>query len=262
MRFTLLFLGLGIALSPFACSSSSSGRKTDGSVADGPANSGGAPDATGGSGAGAGGIQAGGATGGSVGTGGITGSGGSMAGSGGASAGGHSGGAGGSNASGGIGGPGGTTGAGGMVDAGGGAGVTGSGGTVDAGGTGGSMGSGGASGMGGTGGSCGEPATCEGFENAPDASLAASISCLSPSSAPANTMLTLSIYGHHLATAFGANAIVIVGSGSPLNGTPVTACHLQVQVPADQVRSPGQVQVSVSPGGWIHPSAPVSLTIQ
>jgi hypothetical protein len=118
---------------------------------------------------------------------------------------------------------------------------------------------------GGTGGiadTCAEPVPCEGFDNRPDANLTAVISCLSPRTAPANAMLTLSIYGHHLATGPSDYALITIGSGSPLNGVPVTACHLNVQVPANQLLEPGQVPVTASPGGWIQYSAPVPLRIR
>jgi hypothetical protein len=88
------------------------------------------------------------------------------------------------------------------------------------------------------------------------------ISCLSPSTTPANAPLTLAIYGHHLATAPGANAIVTIGGGVALNGVPVTACHIDVQVPANQITMPRQAPVVVSPGGFTRESAPALLTVQ
>ena len=128
-------------------------------------------------------------------------------------------------------------------------------------GNGGSIGAGGTLETGGTTGSCSEPVPCDGFDNGPDANLTAAISCLSPSTAPSNAPLRLSIYGHHLAIGPGDYALIVLGSASLLNGVPVTACHLEVQVPANQI-SPGTVSVMVSPGGWIQASAPVSLTLQ
>jgi hypothetical protein len=92
--------------------------------------------------------------------------------------------------------------------------------------------------------------------------VAAVITCLSPSAAPRNAALTLAIYGHHLATGAGQPAIVTVGSGVALNGVPVTACHLDVQVPANQLATAGQAAVVVSPGSWIQSSGPATLTVQ
>jgi hypothetical protein len=103
---------------------------------------------------------------------------------------------------------------------------------------------------------------CDGYDNRPDAGLAAVISCLSPATTSANVPLTLAIYGHHLATAPGAYAIVTIGGGIALNGVPVTACHIDVQVPADQVAMARQAPVVVSPGGWTNQSAPAFLTVQ
>ena len=156
----------------------------------------------------------------------------------------------------------GSTGLGGSVGTSGGAetgGSLGTGGSVAAGG---STSSGGSTGTGGTTGQCGEPVPCDGFDDRPDANLMASISCLSPGAAPASAPLVLSIYGHHLATGPGNNAIVTLGSGLALNGVPITACHLDVQVPANQISAPGQVPVVVSPGGWILQSPPLLLTLR
>jgi hypothetical protein len=141
------------------------------------------------------------------------------------------------------------------------------GGGAGLGGMGGPGGGGGRSdggGAGGTGGSpaCGEPASCEGYDNNPDANLTAAITCLSPSSTAANTGFTLAIFGHHLATGAGANAIVTIGNGLALNGVPASACHLDVTVPAAAIASPGQLRVVVSPGGRIQDSAPATLTVQ
>jgi hypothetical protein len=72
----------------------------------------------------------------------------------------------------------------------------------------------------------------------------------------------LTIIGRHLAIAAGANAIVTIGPRTVLNGVPVTACHINVQVPADQIATPGEAPVIVSPGGWIRSSAAASLTVQ
>ena len=110
-------------------------------------------------------------------------------------------------------------------------------------------------------GACAEPVPCEGYDNRPDAHLAAEISCLSPSAVLANAPFTLAIYGHHLATGAGQYAIVTLDSGTPLNGVPVTACHLDVQVPADQVATARQAAVVVSPGGWTQDSPPALLTV-
>jgi hypothetical protein len=108
---------------------------------------------------------------------------------------------------------------------------------------------------------CAEPVPCEGYDDRPDAHLAAAISCLSPSAVPANAPFTLAIYGHHLATGAGQYAIVTLDSGTPLNGVPVTACHLDVQVPADQIATARQASVVVSPGGWTLASPPALLTV-
>ncbi len=132
------------------------------------------------------------------------------------------------------------------------------------GGAGTSGGNAGASGSGGAAGAaqaCAEPVPCEGYDDRPDAHLAAAISCLSPSEARANAPLTLAIYGHHLATGAGQYAIVTLDSGTPLNGVPVTACQLDVQVPADQLTAARQVSVVVSPGGWTMASPPALLTV-
>jgi hypothetical protein len=287
MRVTTLLFGIAVAM--YGCSSSSGTRKggPDGGVADGTLDRGGttgnggfsAPSSGGGTlgsgGAGAGGIGTGGipGTGGTIATGGIRGSGGGTGAAGEVGAGGTIG-TGGIVATGGIRETGGSTGidgsvgAGGTIGTGGSAGKDGSigaGGNVGTGGsvgTGGMVSTGGSAGTGGSTGSCAEPIPCEGFDNGVDANLTALISCLSPSTAPSNATLTLSIYGHHLATGPSDNAIVTVGSGSPLNGVPVTACHLNVQVPAGQLSAPGQVPVTVSPGGWILDSAPTLLTIR
>jgi hypothetical protein len=142
----------------------------------------------------------------------------------------------------------------------------GSGGSVGTGGGGGGGGAGGAAGQGGAGGvggACAEPSPCEGYDNRPDAGVTAVITCLSPSVAPANAALTLSIYGHHLAIAAGSPAIVTVGPPSvPLNGVPQTACHLTVQVPASGIGAPRQAAVVVDPGGWVRASAPATLAVQ
>lgn len=125
-------------------------------------------------------------------------------------------------------------------------------------GTGGAVGSGGA---GGNAGACGEPVSCEGYDDGPDAGLAAVVTCLSPSSVSANAPFTLAIYGHHLATGAGQPAIVTFDSHDPSNGVPVTACHIDVQVPANQLATSGQVSIVVSPGGWIQDSRSVPLTV-
>ena len=131
------------------------------------------------------------------------------------------------------------------------------------GGAGASGGNAGAAGGGaaGTTGACAEPVPCEGYDDRPDAHLAAAITCLSPSEARTNAPFTLAIYGHHLATGAGQDAIVTLDSGTPLNGVPVTACHLDVQVPADQLTAARQVSVVVSPGGWTLASPPALLTV-
>ena len=43
---------------------------------------------------------------------------------------------------------------------------------------------------------------------------------------------------------------------------PATACHLEVQVPADQIAAPLPVSVVVSPGGWTQASAPATLSVR
>ena len=129
--------------------------------------------------------------------------------------------------------------------------------------TGGIRGTGGAnSGSGGTAVSCAEPVPCEGYDNGRDAHLAAAITCLSPTPTPANAPLTLSIYGHHLATGPRDYAIVTLDTHALVNGVPVTACHLEAQFPADQIASPGRFAVVVSPGSWIEASAPAWLEIE
>jgi hypothetical protein len=72
----------------------------------------------------------------------------------------------------------------------------------------------------------------------------------------------LNVFGHHLASQPGGNAIVTLGAGVALNGVPVTACHLTVQVPANAIATPRQTPVVVSPGGWIRASAAVPLIVQ
>ena len=177
-------------------------------------------------------------------------------GAGGAAAGGRGGGGAGGRGGGGA--PG-AAGSGGAAGGGGGAaGATGSGGAGGVAGAGGT----GTAGTGGSAGACVEPAPCDGFDDRPDAGLAAVISCLSPSAAPRNAPLTLAIYGHHLAIGPGQFAIVTVGSSTVLNGVPVTACHLDVQVPADQIATARQAAVVVSPGGFIQASVPATLTVQ
>jgi len=135
-------------------------------------------------------------------------------------------------------------------------------GTGGAAATGGIASTGGITANGGTTGQCGEPVPCDGFDNRADANVSASVSCLWPATAPTNTPLALSIFGQHLATGPGNNAIVILGSAPPLNGIPVTACHLEVQVPANQLSTPGQISVVVSPGGWTLQSPPIPLTLR
>jgi hypothetical protein len=151
---------------------------------------------------------------------------------------------------------------GGRGGAGGSGGGTGGGGGAAGGATGGATGAGGAAGTRGAGGACGAPASCEGYDNTPDAGLTAVITCLSPSVVPAGALATVAIYGHHLAIAAGSPAIVTLDNGVPLNGVPATACHLDVQVPATQLSSPRAASVVVSPGSWIRDSAPATLTIQ
>jgi hypothetical protein len=126
-------------------------------------------------------------------------------------------------------------------------------------GTGGTTGSGGA---GGTMSACAEPASCEGYDNRPDAGLTAVITCLSPSVVPAGAPASIAIYGHHLATAANAPAIVTIDNGAPINGVPVTACHLDVQVPATQLSAARAASVVVDPGGWTLGSAPATLTVR
>jgi hypothetical protein len=158
---------------------------------------------------------------------------------------------------------GGAAGAGGSAGAAGGASGTSAGGRGGAGGgnAGGRGGAGG--GQGGAAGACAEPSPCEGYDNRPDAGVTAVITCLSPSVAPANTRLTLTIYGHHLAIGAGNPAIVTVGpSSTPLNGVPQSACHLTVDVPASEVATPRQAAVVVDPGGWVRTSLATTLTIQ
>jgi hypothetical protein len=138
----------------------------------------------------------------------------------------------------------------------------GSGGTGDRGGSGGENAGTGGGAMGGMSGSCGEPSACEGYDNRPNAGLVAVIACLSPNSTPANTPLTLDIFGQHLAVSANMNAVVIVAAGAPINGVPVTACHLRVQLPADRIATARPVSVVVSPGGFIRDSSPASLTVQ
>lgn len=122
---------------------------------------------------------------------------------------------------------------------------------------------GGQGGGGGTAGACAEPSPCEGYDNRPDAGVTAVITCLSPSVAPANMRLTLTIYGHHLATGPSDPAIVTVGpSAVALNGVPQSACHLTVDVPASEIAAPRQAMVVVDPGGWVRSSAPATLIVQ
>jgi hypothetical protein len=136
----------------------------------------------------------------------------------------------------------------------------GAGGRGGVGGPGGGGGSGG--GGGGAAGTCGEPTSCEGYDNRSGGGLAAVISCLAPDTISRGVPATLQIYGHHLATAPGALALVTFGGGAPLNGVPVTACHLTVQILAGQIVSPGQVAVVVSPGGFVQASQAATLTVE
>jgi hypothetical protein len=188
--------------------------------------------------------------------GGTAGAGGGAAGTGGAAGAGGRGGRGGGGAAG-------RGGAGGAAGAGGTAGVAGRGGTGGGAGTGGRAGTGGAAGTGGTAGACGEPSPCEGYDNRPDAGVTAQITCLSPSTVPANTPVALAIYGHHLAIGPTDPAIVTIGpSNIPINGVPQSACHLTVQVPASALAAPRQAAVIVSPGSFVRDSAPATLTVQ
>ena len=115
-------------------------------------------------------------------------------------------------------------------------------------------------GKGGVSGSCSEPSACEGYDN--QLGVVAAIACLSPSSTPVNAPFTLDIFGHHLATGATMNAVITVASGTPLNGVPMSACHLRVQVPADQIATAKQVKIVVAPGGFIQDSSPAWLTVQ
>lgn len=156
--------------------------------------------------------------------------------------------------------------AGGAGQAGGGAaGQASAGGRGGAGGPGGGAGktaSGGAGG-GGLSGACGEPPDCEGYVTGMGgATVTAAITCLSPSVVAATTDVIVSIYGHYLATGSNAPAIVTLDGGSPLNGWPTTACHLQVQIPAGAIPVPKKMSTVVSPGGWIASSPPAQLTVQ
>ena len=108
---------------------------------------------------------------------------------------------------------------------------------------------------------CAEPVPCEGYDNDPDAHLSANVTCLAPNAAAAGVPFTLALYGHHLATGPADYAIVTVG-GTPLNGMPASACHLDVAIPASAIASPGEVPVVVSPGGWTLASPAVQLTVR
>jgi IPT/TIG domain len=274
MRITVLSALLVLPMAAFACSSSNSCKT---GCPDGGTAGGGGTTGTGGKGGGVGHGGTGGGTAGMGGRGGGAGTGGAgAAGTGGAGAAGTggtgaagtggtgtagTGGRGGAGAIGGQaggasgnaggGGRGGSAGNGGVAGGGGGAGGT-TGGTTG--------GSGGAAGTGGTS-ACGEPASCEGYDNTPDANLTAVITCLSPSSTAANTGFTLAIFGHHLATGPTDNAIVTIDNGVPMNGVPASACHLNVTVPGSAITSPGQLPVVVSPGGRIQSSAAATLTV-
>jgi hypothetical protein len=109
---------------------------------------------------------------------------------------------------------------------------------------------------------CAEPASCEGYDDRPDANLMAAITCLSPSSATANTGFTMTIFGHHLATGAGNDAIVTIGGGVALNGVPSSACHLEVTVPGSAIPTHGQFPVVVSPGGFTLPSDGVRFSVR
>jgi len=154
------------------------------------------------------------------------------------------------------------TGGGAGAGTGGGAGATGTGGGAGSAGTGGGAGTTGTGGTGGTTLTCGEPANCEGYNDRPDAGLAAEITCLSPDTVPANVNVRIAIYGHHLATGPNDYAIVVVGNGIALNGIPASACHLDVDVPAGEIAAARTTSVVVSPGGWYGQSAPATLMIQ
>jgi hypothetical protein len=270
MRRSILLLGIISAVTVGCGGSSASDGAGGHSPTNGGSGSNSGSSSAGGAGSSTGGVagsstagRGGAASGGTGGTGAHAGNvaqGGSSAG---ASAAGGVGGIQGGNAGTGNGGKGGMSGGGGRSGMGGGG--TGGGGTSGGGTSGGGtsgMGGGGmgGGGTGGIGASCGEPSACEGYDN--QASVVAVISCLSPSSTAANTPLTLDIFGHHLAATANMNAVVTVGSGTPLNGVPLSACHLRVQLPANQIASPKQAQVVVSPGGFIQNSLPALLTVQ
>lgn len=116
----------------------------------------------------------------------------------------------------------------------------------------------------GTGGvaACAEPSPCEGYADGPGLAVKAVISCLSPSTATANAPLSLAIYGQHLATDPNCCSIVVLDDHTVLNGVPISACHLEVQISAEQIPTPKQVSVVVSPGGWTIGSAPAVLTLR
>lgn len=116
--------------------------------------------------------------------------------------------------------------------------------------------------LGGDAGACAEPVPCAGYDDRPDAHLSATVTCLAPNVAHASSPLHLAIYGQHLAIGAGQNAVVVIDNGTALNGVPQSACHLDVQVPADQIGSAHQAAVVVSPGGWTMPSAPALLTVE
>jgi hypothetical protein len=109
---------------------------------------------------------------------------------------------------------------------------------------------------------CAEPASCEGYDDRPDANLMASITCLSPRASAPNTGFTMSIFGHHLATGAGNDAIVTIGGGVALNGVPQSACHLEVTVPGSAIPNPGQFPVVVSPGGFTLPSDGTTFSVR
>jgi hypothetical protein len=111
-------------------------------------------------------------------------------------------------------------------------------------------------------GMCGLPATCEGYDNNPDAHVTAEITCLSPDSVAASAPFVLSIYGHHLAVDSAGYSIVTLGNTWVLSGVPASACQLEVHVPAGQLTAPGRLPVVVSPGGWTEASAPAQLTVR
>jgi hypothetical protein len=94
---------------------------------------------------------------------------------------------------------------------------------------------------------CAEPASCPGI----DRTVAPEITCASPE-LRAGVAVTLHLFGLRLQDARGSTKVSFSGdpirSGNVLNGTPLSPCHLEVDVPAGFAAGEGRVEVRAITG--------------